>query len=336
MTGDVRYDRLILLMDDDELEMFCAAWTEKKSGYVEVKRFAGTGDMGRDVVGFLTDRRHDDAWDNYQCKQYRKGVSLPQGLLAIGKVLYWASQGHFTPPRNFYFVAPKGLARKLELLIDKPTALKQALIDEWDSACAKSITKKATIPLDAKIRAVIDGYDFKNVRVITIDDMMDDAAVKPLLIEKFGADPGKYPAATVPADVQGMEIRYIDELVTAYSERAKVVFADHDAVLVDADHGPDLRRQRERFFEADAFQKFYRDNTSSGVISGFRKDVQFGVVDRWNAAAVDTLARVETVMELAGTVTPAGPLAKYAHIPVKQGMCHHFVNDGEMSWKKKP
>jgi hypothetical protein len=52
MTGPIRYDRLILLMDDDELEMFCRSWTEKKSGYADVKRFAGSGDMGRDVVGF--------------------------------------------------------------------------------------------------------------------------------------------------------------------------------------------------------------------------------------------------------------------------------------------
>ena len=335
MTDFVRYDRLILLMDDEELEKFCRAWTEKKTGYVEVKRCGSTGDMGRDVVGFLTDKRHDDAWDNYQCKQYRKGVSRSQGLLAIGKVLYWASQGHFTPPRNFYFVAPKGLARRLELLIDKPSELKKSLIDEWDSICANSITKKAPIPLDAKIKAIIDAYDFKNVRTVTIDDLIDDPAVKPLLIEKFGADPGQYPPATVPTDVQGTEMRYIEELVVAYGERAKMAFADHDAVLADADHGSDLRRQRERFFEAEAFQKFYRDNTSTRVISGFRKDVQFGVVDRWNASAADTLARVEAVMELAGTVIPAGPLAKYAHVPVKQGMCHHFVNDGEMSWKKK-
>jgi C-terminal domain 6 of the ABC-three component (ABC-3C) systems len=335
MTGDVRYDRLILLMDDHELEKFCRAWADKKSGYVEVKRYAGSGDMGRDVVGFLTDERHDGAWDNYQCKQYLRGVSRPQGLLAIGKVLYWASRGKFAVPRNFYFVAPKGLARKLELLIDKPSELKKALIDDWHSVCAKAITAKTVIPLDATLKGFIENYDFKNVRVVTIDDMMNDPAVKPLLIEKFGADPGKYPPATVPVDVQGIEMRYISELVSAYCERAKILFADHDAILADADHGPDFRRQRERFFEADAFQKFYRDNTSATVISSFRNDVRFGVVDRWNAPAADTLGRVEAVMERAGMVMPAGPLAKYAHVPVKQGMCHHFVNDGEMSWNKK-
>lgn len=336
MTGEIRYDRLILLMNADELEMFCRAWTERKSDYFEVKRFAGPGDMGRDVVGFLTDQRHDGPWDNYQCKQYQAAVSRSQGLLAIGKVLYWASQGHFKPPRHFYFVAPKGLARKLERLIDKPSELQAALNDDWKSVCAMAITKRVTVSLDAKIKAVIDAYDFAKVHIITIDDMMNDAAVKPLLIEKFGADPGKYPAAAVPVDVQNLEMRYIQELVTAYGERAKVPFADHTAVLADADHGSDLRRQRERFFEADAFQKFYRDNTSASVISSFRKDVHLGVVDRWNAPAADTLARVEAVMAHASTVTCAGPLAKYAHVPVKQGMCHHFVNDGELSWKKAP
>jgi hypothetical protein len=336
MTENIRYDRLILLMDADDLERFCRDWVEKKSGYHEVRRFAGSGDKGRDVVGFLTDKRHDGAWDNYQCKQYLRGITLPQALLAIGKVLYWASQGEFTPPNNFYFVAPKALANRLESIIDRPSELKNALINQWDSVCATSITKRVVTPIDDKLKAVINAFDFKNVRAITLDNMMSDPAVKPLLIEKWGADPGKYPAATVPTFVQDTEMRYIDELVEAYGERAKTSFTDHHDVLKHTDHGPDLRRQRERFFEADAFQKFYRDNTSASIISGFRKDLHFGVIERWKAPVTDTLARVETVMDHAGTVVPAGPLAKYAHIPVKQGMCHHFVNDGELSWKKKP
>ena len=233
-------------------------------------------------------------------------------------------------------MAPRGLARKLDLLVDKPGDLKAALCDDWESVCASAITKTATVLLDTTVKAAIDAYDFRNVRVIAIDDMMADAAVKPLLIEKFGADPGQYPPAAVPVDVQDVEMRYLAELVAAYGERAGMDFGHPAAVLADGEHGPDLRRQRERFFEADGFQKFYRDNTSEGVIAGFRKDVHFGVVDRWKAPAADTLARVDAVMEHAGTVTCAGPLAKYAHVPVKQGMCHHLVNDGDLSWKTKP
>jgi len=130
---------------------------------------------------------------------------------------------------------------------------------------------------------------------------------------------------------------YVQELIDAYGERAKSPFKDTTEVLGHAEHGPDFRRQRDRYFEADAFQKFYRDNTSASVIAGFRKDIHYGVVDHWKEPAPDTLARVEAVMKHAGTITPAGPLAKYAHVPVKQGICHHFVNDGEMSWAvKKP
>lgn len=334
MTGEIHYDRLILSMNDDDLEKFCLAWVEKKSAYVEVKRYAGPGDKGRDVVGFLTDQRHGGAWDNYQCKQYRRGIERTQGLLAIGKVLYWAWKGEFSAPDHFYFVAPQGLVRKLETLIDKPSDLCQALIDEWTSVCAKAITQKATIPLDPALKAFIQGYPFKNVKAITIDDMMADPAVKPLLFERWGADPGKYPPGVVPASVQGTELRYIDELVAAYGERARSPFPDHDAVMKDAEHGPDLRMQRERFFEAEAFQKFYRDNTDATVLTTFRKDIEYGVVDRWNAPAADTLERVHSVMAIAGSVIPAGPLAKYAHVPVKQGMCHHFVNDGDKTWKK--
>lgn len=334
---EIRYDRLILSMTDSELEQFCRAWVEKKSGYFEVKRYAGSGDLGRDVVGFLTNSRHDGQWDNYQCKQYRSGVSVGQGLLAVAKVLYWSWKGEFTLPRKFVFVAPRGLARKLEGYVDKPNEMKKALLDSWDTACAKQITAKQTIALDTNLRKFIESFDFTNVNSINIDDVMADPAVKPLLIEKFGADPGAYPTAVVPTEIESGEMRYVMELVAAYSEREKSPFKDNADVLAHAEHGPDLRRHRERYFEADAFQKFYRDNTSTSLITSFRKDIHYGVIDDWNLAAADTLARVQNVMKQAGAITPAGPLAKYAHIPVKQGMCHHFVNDGEMSWKiKKP
>jgi hypothetical protein len=104
-------------------------------------------------------------------------------------------------------------------------------------------------------------------------------------------------------------------------------------VFAHATHGSDLRDHRERYFEADAFQKFYRDNTSPEIITTFRKDIHFGIKGKLKAPAKDTLARIDTVMAHASTVSPAGPLAKYAYVPVKQGVCHHLVNDDEMSWK---
>lgn len=329
----VRYDRLIITMDDDELEQFCRRWVEGLSNYHEVRRFAGTGDKGRDVVGFLTKDRHEGLWDNYQCKQYRVKLTQPGGLLAIGKILYWASRDEFVIPRRFYFVAPNGLNQKLDKLVQKPAALKQALIDNWDTACAANIIAGTHIPLDAVLMAAIDAFDFTEVHKLTVDEMMADPAVKPLLFEKFGADPGKYPPGIVPLDVGGDEQKYLDALVAAYGEREKVTFSGHDEVFSHTVHGPDLREHRANYFEADAFQKFYRDSTSPEVISDFRKDIHAGVKYTLKAPAPDTLARVDAVMAQAAAVSPAGPLKDYAYIPVKQGVCHHLVNDDEMSWK---
>jgi hypothetical protein len=329
----VKYDRLILIMDDAELEQFCRQWVDGRLGYTEVRRFAGTGDKGRDVVGFLSPQRHEGLWDNYQCKQYRKLLGMTEGLLAVGKVLYWASRGEFTAPRKFYFVAPKGLNQKLAALVDKPGEFKQTLLSKWEEVCGKKIIKDQNLPLDKALTDTIQSFPFHEIHKITIDELMDDPATVPLLVERYGADPGHYPPGTVPAVVGEDELRYLRALVDAYGERENSPFADHEEVFAHATHGPDLRVHRERYFEADAFQKFYRDNTSPKIIDTFRKDIHFGIRDKLKAPTADALARVEAVMAHAAVVSPAGPLAKYAYVPVKQGVCHHLVNDSEISWK---
>src|SRR4051794_36908553 len=63
-------DRHLLALSDAELEKFVREWTTHKSEYVEVERFTGPGDMGRDVVGYLSKKRHEGPWHNFQCKQY--------------------------------------------------------------------------------------------------------------------------------------------------------------------------------------------------------------------------------------------------------------------------
>jgi hypothetical protein len=333
LNSQIRFDRLILVMLDDELEQFCRTWVERRSGYVEVLRFGGSGDKGRDVVGFLSNQKHEGEWDNYQCKQYSSKLSKDRGLLALGKVIYWISQGEFTSPRKFFFVAPNGVSGPLDALINSPSKLKAALIAEWDTACAGKIVTNTTIKLDAAIIAAIDAFNFTSVSRVTVDEILEDPAAKPLLVEKWGADPGEYPKAAVPADIESTEMAYIRALVDAYGEREKTPFPNPQSVLASTKYGPDLREHRERYFDAESFQKFYRDNTSEPIIAKFRNDVRLGVQSTLKASAADALARVDAVMGQAAVIQPAGPLAKYAYISVKQGVCHHLVNDGEMGWK---
>ena len=64
--------------------------------YHSTQRFAGAGDMGRDVVGFLTKARHQGPWHNYQCKQLGRNLGVGPALLELGKIL------HFSHKKKFY------------------------------------------------------------------------------------------------------------------------------------------------------------------------------------------------------------------------------------------
>lgn len=336
MTLTMQYHRQILALDDENLERFVRDWIARKtSEYAEVERFSGAGDQGRDVVGFKTDLRHEGPWDNYQCKQYGRTLQPAAALLELGKILHFAEQGEFTPPTGYFFVAPRGMSRELEKLIFNPTALRAELVARWDAVCAKKIVSGKTIPLSASLRKVIDDYDFSRVKRITVDIILDDPFIKPVLA-KWGIaeDPGAPPRGIVPATVDVREQPYLDQLIDAYSERCGSPLADHDAVCEHEEFGQHLQEQRLRFFEADAFNRFYRDNTLEEDLEALHDDVYHGVTGPYRARHVDALTRVDAVMSQAAAVTPAGLLARHARVPVKQGFCHHFANDGKLVWKK--
>lgn len=326
----------MLTLDDERLERFTRDWVSLRKGdYVEVQHFSGAQDLGRDVVGFVTAQRHEGEWHNYQCKQYtRQRLPLGEGLKEIGKVLYHASRGEFTPPARYYFVAPHGISRPLEKLIDKPSSLRRALLDGWDKHCAGRIVKGKTLARDATLEATITAFDFANVTRITLAEMMAAERIGLLLHRHFGADPGPAPAGIVPGEVQASELPYIGELIAAYGERDGVVYKEPGEVTGDRGHGQHLGAQRERFFDADSFKRFYRDNTAPETLPRLEREVAHGIADVHGRAYPDRLDRIDGVMAQAATIQPGGPLAPHAGITVKQGMCHHLVNDGKLSWRK--
>jgi hypothetical protein len=330
----VRYDRLVIALGDDDLEKFVREWALQKKEYQEVERFTGPGDMGRDVVGFLTKGRHEGPWHNYQCKQYGRTLSTEAGLREVGKVLYYSHRGEFMAPTAYFFVAPRGVNRNLRRLIANPTEFRRMLLDKWDEYCADKISDNRHIPLDAGLRASLEGWDFSLVRAISVDGMLEDPAGKAVLVFWFGADPGPAPLGEVPAEPETREMPYIAQLLEAYGERENSAFPGYADVKDHTSHGPHVRMQRERFFDADAFSRFYRDNTMAQDIDLLRRDMLHGVIDTHRAEHKDTLARVDAVMTQAANVQPSGALAKYARVPVKQGLCHHFANEGQLRWRK--
>ena len=327
-------DRLILQLPDSELEKFVREWAGYLKGYVQIQLFAGPGDLGRDVVGYRSNKRHEGQWDNFQCKQYGSTLPTAKGVLDVGKVLYYACRGEFTAPTKFTFVAPRGVNRTLRRLIAKPSEFKTTLVNDWGKYCADQIVSGQHISLDAALRTFIEDWDFSRIISLSVHDLLDDPASKPVMAKWFGQDPGPPPAGVVPADIEAHEMPYVQQLLDAYGERDGKSYASHADAKAHTEYGHHLDMQRERYFDADAFTRFYRDNTMTEEIETLRHDIHHGTAEMHRQDYRDTLARVDAVMTQAANVQPSGALSRYARVPVKQGICHHFANEGKLTWRR--
>src|SRR3546814_19358571 len=98
-------------------------------------------------------------------------------------------------------------------------------------------------------------------------------------------------------------------------------------------HVSNLRTHRERYFEADGFQKFYRDNTPPDIIDNFRRDIHLGVRETLRQPAADQLARADAAMQQAAIIAPAGPLPSHATVPVRPCLCHNLVSTALLARK---
>ena len=332
----IDYNRQILALDDVELEKLVREWVDKQTHkYKSVKRFAGAGDMGRDVVGFSTEQKHESKWDNYQCKQYNRSLPTATSILEIGKIIYFSHQGNFILPKNYYFVAPKGVNRNLEKYIYNPSSFKKILLDEWDNYCREKITSSFPVELTPELIEHIEKFNFSSIQIIDLDTIVSDQTFRPVLVNWFG---GELPQGTletdVPDEIQSHESNYIKEILAAYSDKDKNVYPTYKDIKGHSSFEIDFDMQRERFFSADAFKHLYRDNTFQKYTEQLEKQVFMGVHPSLMNEYDNGYQRMCSVLSQAANIEPTGKLSANASVMVKQGYCHHFVNGGKFKWIK--
>jgi hypothetical protein len=325
----------ISTLPDERLEALVSDWLGHRAKYYHSReRWSGPGDLGRDVVGYVTAARHEGDWDNYQCKQLSTRLSETAAFLELGKIFMHTANREYRLPRAYYFVAPRGVVRNVKSFIAHPDRFRQAFLDRWDAQIASELVENSKIALSDGIRAAIGNFDFTQVHVLDSVVLADDAAMRPVLVQWFGADPGPAPRGVVPPSVAPEEAAYLSQLVELYGERDGGTFSSPDAVLQHVTWGGHLRTQRTRYFEAAAFDRYYRDSTPPEFLVAFKDDVHHGVVDVYGDNHRDGLDRVNKVLAQAAQVSASGVLGTHAGPAVKQGTCHHFANDGLMPWKR--
>ncbi|PYF01807.1 hypothetical protein BJ122_11730 [Rhodopseudomonas faecalis] len=336
MPQDEKFSRRLLSATANDLEIFIhhlvSLETEK---YVDHDRYGGSGDMGRDVVGFLTKSRHEGDWHNFQCKQYRRPLGASYIFEELGKLFYYSSRGHFILPSKYVFVVPNNFAQPARDLLDRKSELKRRLVHEWDSLCATKIAKGVTIPLDQDIQSKIDAFDFSNVeswehgKILTLPNVTYAAA------KTFGDDPGEAPRGIVPSVVDPLSEHYGEQLRNVYSEHDGQMYPDVTSVLSHPDHGGDFQLHRRRYFDAVEFERHFRVKLDSKNVDDYRENMLATVSDIYKSKA--GLDRVRSIMTAAGAANVGGLFDRHSRVTtlVRQGTCHVFANEGIMPWWKE-
>ncbi|GAA3840536.1 hypothetical protein AFIC_002567 [[Pseudomonas] carboxydohydrogena] len=336
MALDESFSRRLLSATPGDLEIFVHHLVSlETTKYLDHDRYGGSGDMGRDVVGFLTRSRHEGEWHNFQCKQYRRPLGPAYILEELGKLFYYASRGHFILPSKYVFVVPNNFSQPARDLLDRKTELKHRFLDEWDIHCIAKITKGVRIPLDDAIREKIESFDFNGVeswehgKLLTLPNATYAAA------KTFGDDPGEAPRGVVPDMVDLLSEHYGEQLRNVYSEHDGHDYQDAAAVLAHPEHGEDFQMHRRRYFDAVEFERHFSIKVDQKNVDEYRENLLATVRDTY--ASTSGLVRVRSVMNAAGAARVGGLFDRHSRVTamVRQGTCHVFANEGTMPWWKK-
>lgn len=327
----------VLLYSPDEWEAFIEEWAYcQKTKYAKVVRLAGANDMGIDVAGLTDEAGFKGVWDNYQCKHYEDPLTPSIAIPEIGKMLWHSVNGHFTPPRKYFFMAPKDCGMSLKKLLLDKAALAALVLEKWDAWCSDKITTKTRIQLEGAFRTYVETFDYSKFSFKTALEVIEEHRHTPYYAARFGGGlpdrPGPAAPPIIPAHT---ESRYLQQLLDAYSDHKSTTIADHSDLqawppLLDHYH-----RQREFFYHAESLRNFARDTVPPGTFEELQDEVHAGIVDVAASTHVDALACVNSVT-LAATqlALTANGLISVVKIQDRRGICHQLANTDRLKWKQ--
>ncbi|WP_445151376.1 ABC-three component system protein [Baekduia sp. Peel2402] len=324
-------ERRLKIMPSEELESLVLHWLDetRRPRYTRLLRAGGTGDMGRDVIGYLT-ADPAGAWDNYQCKHYATPLVASHILTELGKLVYYSSQGAYCVPDNYFFVAPKGVSEKTRLWLADPEQVRTRLIDGWKKYCAK------LCPL-TEIRDQLTGFAFPPLDVIKGEDIILSFKGKPSYAAFFGGGLAKPrpEVKTPPDEVEQTELGYIGCLVEAYEEHSSGAVSDRAGADSHATYGPHLRGSRRDFYCAESLREFSKDVlvAENEQYAELQQQLLDGIEPVVQSAFATGYDRVLGVTAHATTVELSDhPLAPEVRPSDRKGICHQLANDGRVRW----
>lgn len=329
----------VKIFSPDEWEQFVEEYgASLKSDYTQVRRFAGAGDMGVDIAGFITDQGFVGGWDNYQCKRYDHPLPPSDVWVELGKIIFYSFNGQYTAPQKHYFCASQDIGTTLQRLLADPAKLKQKCREEWADKCASHITDTQTVALEGDLLTYFDAFDFSIFSSKSALELIEGHSKTQFHAVRFGGGLPPRPAHLPPPDEpQKHESRYIRQLLDAYGEHANVEYADLPALVANAAMHGNFLRQRERFYHAEALRNFARDTVPEGTFANLQEEIYQAVVDVCDTDHANGFNRMTAVVTQAASVSStSNPLSPTTNVQDRQGICHQLANDDRLQWIVKP
>ena len=324
----------VQIFSPDDWEGFTEEWASSLSSYAVVRRFAGSGDMGLDVVGFTADVGFSAPWDNYQCKRYDHPLRPADIHVEIGKIIYYSWLGEYTVPRRHYFVASRDIGTTAAKLLLDPKKLRESVRQAWEKQCRHQITKTADVTLADEFLAYFDEFEFSIFGSKSVLELIAQHATTKFHATRFGGGLPPRPAPHAPpSEPAAHESRYVRQLLDAYGDHLGKQVPHLAALALEQSLHKDFIRQRERFYSAEALRNFSRDTVPDGTFDALQEEVFQGVVDICESSHSTGLQRMKaTVSQAAQVTSTSNPLAPATRIQDRQGICHQLANDDRLNW----
>lgn len=325
-------EQLVSIYSDTQWEEFVLEWATTLTSYTKVMRNGGANDHGIDIAGFLTDEGFMGEWDAYQCKHYAAQLLPSDAYPEILKIVLGTMAGHYTWPRNYRFVAPKGYGTTLAGILNSPLKL----CGELKNALTKkksTLVKKLGDSSLTDVLAFLDEVDFSRFGSIELHDLVTDHQKTRWHAARFGVPLPVRTGPEVP-DVAQDEVdqRYVVKLLAAYSERHGEPFTP----LAAAAHGKvgkHYLRQRIAFYSAESLRVFARDSVPDGTFEALQEEIHDGVIDIHDSCQGDGLDRLLQVTQAANQLSiTANGLLPVVKTRDRTGVCHQLANDDKLSW----
>lgn len=322
----------------DEWETFIEEWVDlKKVKYLEVERFGGAGDKGRDVAAYITDPKVPNyKWDCYQCKHYSTSLSPSQMWVEFGKIIYYTFKGDYPIPEKYYFVAPKGCGTSLTQLLQNPTELRNSILKKWDKYISSEITKDEVITLTPALKTYIDNFNFKIFDRIQPKTIIAEHELHPNHSTWFGGglpDRQVFDESSVPESVGDDETIYVDQLRLAYNTEANPKYQSILELTDDSKYHKHFKRARISFHHAEQLRSFSRDNLPNGTYEKFQEEIYDGIINLVENDYNSGFEKVKAVESFSASVQiSSNALKDVSIVKDKAGVCHQLCNNRKISW----